>query len=330
MIKKLIPFLIALTILLSGCTPQGSGPASDSAGAGSEGTDSGFSEDTAPPILTSYPGTLEQLIAGATDVVVGEYVGSRTVYGTYNRGTFLDFTVKERFRGAPSITSVALSPNEHIYRIEGTDTLYSEMSLTYEQGKTYLLILKREVGTFLANRYLLQGCVYLPTDDFSQFSIYNEKPDQHMTASPETVEDVYGIVRNNVSEDAPLYYSRDREGQTFLTGDELFRAAAKARNTALHRIRTLSLDVESEDGYQAWTCTTNHTVKEITVHFPSEAQITQGEEYSVLLTHIMIHNACEGKTEADFYQQYSKTSLWPIEQYYQLKDQLQNAESEVE
>ena len=270
-----------------------------------------------------YHGTFEELIQRATDVVIGEYYETRQ--GFFSNEEILQFAVTKRFLGDERNKTVSVFLKNREYQIEGTDIVYNEYDLNFEKSKLYLLILNRHVNPLSYDVYYLRGCIYLPMDDFSAFTLYNEAPKNHVEGKvPNNEEELYQFIQDHINPENPKYTTRlglfEQEG---LRGDELLRYAAKEWKhlSQIELVEFVEVQAFSGGGYQTYLCRDLNSDSEelIPIRFPLEYPLAESDQYTAIVSDPIQPLVSHGDPPPKYWRLYGRYALWPVEAYTELK-----------
>lgn len=266
--------------------------------------------------IAFYYGTFEEMLHSATDVVIGRCNGTSET----NQSEVVQFLVTKRFLGDERNKTVSFSLSEGPCQVEGTDIIYSPQDLNFKYNEEYLLVLRRYVSAF-SDSYVLMGDIYLPLYDFSAFTLYHGKPENHVKGEvPNNEEELYRFIQNHINPESPKYLTREGSEHEGLRGDELLRDAAK-NHRSLSRIELVEfVAVATGSKYQIYLCRDLNSDSEelIPIRFPLEYPLAESDQYAAIVSGPIQLHSSHG-SESEYWKLYGRYALWPVEAYTELE-----------
>ena len=139
--------------------------------------------------------TFEATLEFADEIVIATYEGVDE-YETYRE---LFFTVTDVIKGWEEEEIVVINQFSHVgCGNESISLSYDSDSLTFQEGKSYLLVLQEYQRLYVdSSDYALLSNIYFPLDDLSKSTMYDQPLLSHttgLTAMPQTKEELVSYV----------------------------------------------------------------------------------------------------------------------------------------
>lgn len=124
--------------------------------------------------------TFEEVLSDCTDVIIATYKNSISYSDHYDHA----FTIKERMTGIDNGEEITVFEKKYYGEVDYNDVSlkYDTVDVKYEEGKQYLLLLRKRISIFQENDIYLfaSDSLFIPINDFNKSKQYNEPLNKHI------------------------------------------------------------------------------------------------------------------------------------------------------